>query len=522
MKTSMNTMKMNTLAPTRKATVTRAGPNGMRASRLPVLRVSAAAAAPAPCGEEAGSLSASVASSAASKLDIVNLAVPTTMKGLGSSGAGATMQRSKISFKQSMQQSGPKLDDGMGGGGLGKGIFNGGGGDGGDDGDDDDYFGEDDGEGDGDGDGFFRKVFTELYDPKAINAVLQEWYRTMEGLPGIIRLAAEMGMFSSAALVRFMSMDVRPNVTRMMTRSLPPSVSRNVVGRLMADPAFMQKLALEQAITIGASLMYEARVRGDKFWEQIDLVAVNTLTLAAANAAVVYLVAPTRAAPAPAKHEFQNMLSKLPNNVFEGTTPLRAYSNNSRIASFFVKAAQLGGVGAVAGGVQSALSNAVVGLRKRSDPSFKPAIKVPSVQQSALGMAATCGVFANARYQIISGFDRYLFENANYLWSYLTLSGLLRTASTAIGEQTRHFMCGLPAPPKMASEAEKRMMRARAQALAQQRMYQTRTTTYSGVTGATGSSGSTGSTGSTGSSGKKRRSSSAGFEMGVGPAPATA
>jgi hypothetical protein len=304
-----------------------------------------------------------------------------------------------------------------------------------------------------------------------------------------------------------MSMDVRPNVTRMMTRSLPPSVSRNVVGRLMADPAFMQKLALEQAITIGASLMYEARVRGDKFWEQIDLVAVNTLTLAAANAAVVYLVAPTRAAPAPAKHEWQNMLSKLPNNVFEGTTPLRAYSNNSRVASFFVKAAQLGGVGAVAGGVQSALSNAVVELRKKADPSFKPAIKVPSVQQSALGMAATCGVFANARYQIISGFDRYLFENANYLWSYLTLSGLLRTASTAIGEPTRLFMCGLPAPPPMASEAEKRMMRARAQAMAQQRMYQTRTTSYSG---------------STGSSGKKRRSSSAGFEMGVGPAPTPA
>ena len=122
------------------------------------------------------------------------------------------------------------------------------------------------------------------------------------------------------------------------------------------------------------------------------------------------------------------------------------------------------GVGAVAGGMQSALSSAVVELRKKADPSFQPAMKVPSVQQSALGMAATCGIFANARYQIISGFDRYLFENANYLWSYLTLSGLLRTASTAIGEPTRQFMCGLPAPPPMASEADKRMARARAQA----------------------------------------------------------
>jgi hypothetical protein len=160
----------------------------------------------------------------------------------------------------------------------------------------------------------------------------------------------------------------------------------------------------------------------------------------------------------------------------------------------------------VAGGVQSALSSAVVGLRKKADPSFKPAIKVPSVQQSALGMAATCGIFANGRYQIISGFDRYLFENANYLWSYLTLSGLLRTASTAIGEPTRQFMCGLPAPPPMASEAEKRMMRARAQAMAQQRMYETRT--YRGSTSS--------------SSGKKKKSASGSFEMGIGPQPVTA
>jgi hypothetical protein len=445
-------------------------------------------------------------SGSSNALDSLNmsLSVPTTgmAKGLGSSG-GATLQRSKISFKQSMQQSAPKLDDGMGGGGLGKGIFNGGGGDGGDDGDDDDYFGEDDGDGDGDGDGFFRRVFAELYDPKAINAVLQEWYRTMGDLPGIIRMAAEMGMFSSAALVRFMSMDVRPNVTRMVTRSLPPSVSRNVVGRLMADPAFMQKLALEQMITIGASLVYEARVRGERFWKEFDLVAVNTLSLAAANAAVVYLVAPTRAAPAPAKREWQNMLSKLPNNVFEGTTPLRTYSNNSRIASFFVKAAQLGGVGLAAGTVQTTLSKAVIALRQKYDPSFEASMKVPSIQQNALGMAATCGIFANARYQIIAGFDRYLFENANYLWSYLTLSGLLRTASTAIGDQTRQFMCGLPAPPAMASEAERRIARARQQALAQQRMVETYRRT-----------GSTGT--------KKKRSKQNGFEVGIGAGPAPA
>lgn len=47
----------------------------------------------------------------------------------------------------------------------------------------------------------------------------------MGDMPLILRQAAQMGLFSSAALVRFLSMDVRPNVTRFITRSLPPAVS---------------------------------------------------------------------------------------------------------------------------------------------------------------------------------------------------------------------------------------------------------------------------------------------------------
>jgi hypothetical protein len=56
-------------------------------------------------------------------------------------------------------------------------------------------------------------------------------------------------------------------------------VSREVVGRLMADPAFMQKLVLEQMITAATSLVYEAKVRGDHFTKELDLVAINTLSL---------------------------------------------------------------------------------------------------------------------------------------------------------------------------------------------------------------------------------------------------
>lgn len=73
--------------------------------------------------------------------------------------------------------------------------------------------------------------------------MLQEWFKTMNDMPAILRQAAEMGLFSSAALVRFLSMDMRPNVTRFVTRSLPPAVRSCVrwvdvgwIGLLLGAP----------------------------------------------------------------------------------------------------------------------------------------------------------------------------------------------------------------------------------------------------------------------------------------------
>jgi hypothetical protein len=144
-------------------------------------------------------------------------------KGFGSVG-GATLERSKLSLAKEVKTVEPKVDDGAGGGNNGKNIFNGGGGDN-DGGDDDDYFDNfDGGEGDGDDGSFFRAVVEQLYDRRSINAVLQEWFRTLESLPAILRGSVEMGLFSSAQLVRFLSMDVRPTFARTVTRRLPPQV----------------------------------------------------------------------------------------------------------------------------------------------------------------------------------------------------------------------------------------------------------------------------------------------------------
>lgn len=364
-------------------------------------------------------------------------------KGLGSRGGGATLQRSKLNMSQKQQSWTPSVDNSGGGGIGGKGIFNGGGG-GDDGGDDDDYFeegGDDDG---GDDGGFFRMLIEENYTMAAIEAVLSEWYRTIETLPLILRQAVAMGLFSSQQLVRFCSMDNRPTVTRAISRSLPSSVSRGLVGRMMADPAFMQKMIMESAITAGSSLLYEAQQRGERFGKELDLVAINTLSLLAANAALVWCVAPDRSFGSPRKMPWQQMLAQLPNNAFDAAGPQRAYTYPLRAASFFTKAGELALIGGIAGGASSLLSRGAAALHRRADPSYEPSLPAPSPARAATGLAAFMALSSNARYQVVAGVDRYLFGHSNFLWSYLAFSGVMRVASNTLGQVTRLQAMGLP------------------------------------------------------------------------------
>jgi len=385
------------------------------------------------------------------------LSVPNTVMAKGGTGdmgsgsaLGAVLERNRVNIVMpTPPQQGPKLDDGGDGGGLGKNNHNGGGGgDGGDD-DDDDFFGEE-GDGDGDsqggggGDSFFRLRIPELFDRLAIGAVLQEWFKTVADLPLFIRRSVEMGLFSSAQLVRFLSMDVRPNMARAVSRGLPTSWAREFVGRLMADPAFAQKLVIEQTLAFSASMLHEWRIRGDQFRSELDLALINSMGMAAAVGATVWITAPSRAIGAAHKFPWQRMLADLPHCVFDASGPLRSYTPAARVGGFFASMAQLSAVGAAAGAATSALGSAAVAARRRSDPLFEPSVPVPDMAASSGGLGAFFALNANLRYQLLGGMDAYLFSHASALWSYVGATAVARVGSLAVGEMSRPWWQGLP------------------------------------------------------------------------------
>lgn len=221
-------------------------------------------------------------------------------------------------------------------------------------------------------------------------------------------------------------------------------VSQGVVGRLMADPAFVQKMMVEQIISVGSSLVWEARQRGEHFTKELDLVAINTLSVAAATGALVWLIAPNRSYGAVGKMPWQKMLQSMPNNLFDASTPYRQFSMGNRAASLVVKTAELCAVGSIAGAAMSGLSQLAVGLRQRQDPSFTPSVPIPEIGKSSAGMGAYMALSANLRYQAVSGIDRGMFDHCNVLWMYLGASSTVRLCNNLIGESTRRWLQGIP------------------------------------------------------------------------------
>ncbi|KAM7478875.1 hypothetical protein LguiA_027088 [Lonicera macranthoides] len=368
------------------------------------------------------------------------------MKGGKYSSIGAvTLEKPKLDLSsQQKTKSSPELATGGGGGDIGKRNSHGGGDGGDDDGDDDDYFDDFDDGDEGSEGGLFRRriVFPELFDRKFVDAVLNEWQKTMMDLPAGLRQAYEMGLVSSAQMVRYLAINARPTTARVIARTFPQGMSRAFIGRMIADPSFLYRLILEQASTICCSVLWELKTRKERIKQEWDLALINVLTVTACNAIVVWSLAPCRSYGNTFRFDLQNTLQKLPNNIFEKSYPLREFDLQKRVQSFFYKAAELCMVGLTAGTVQGALSNLAA-----SKKEGRLSVTLPTVSTNALGYGAFLGLYANLRYQLLCGFDRTMVNYFDVIGVGLAFSAALRILNVQLGETSRRAWLGVEADP---------------------------------------------------------------------------
>jgi hypothetical protein len=211
----------------------------------------------------------------------------------------------------------------------------------------------------------------------------------------------------------------------------------------MADPAFLWKMGLEQVFTIGNAAYWEIKQRGSRFKDEWDLAAVNVLTLAAANLIINWSVAPCRKYHEPFKWEWQNTLQKLPHNAFDKSYTFAELSKLDRVYGFVYKSAELCAAGSVLGSVGGLAQNALLTVRRKIDPKFRPSVTVPSVGVSSLGYGAFMGLSGNLRYQLIGGLERFMTAKYANLGFVTFATTLARFGNVRLGEPTRIQWLGM-------------------------------------------------------------------------------
>lgn len=263
---------------------------------------------------------------------------------------------------------------------------------------------------------------------------------TIETLPGFLRMVAAMPYYSSAQWVRYLTIQDRPNVFRAVERTLArfPDARSGFVGRMLADPAFMQKTALEGGLAFTAAAAHEAHVRGARLRDELDLALVSAGSVAVSAAICAALVAPSKTPRPPgATFPWQRMLNELPNNAFEKNTPARSFAPPQRVTAFFAKGVELAAVHASVAAAGAALQHGLVAARRWRDPqAAAPATPLPGVTRAALGMGLFGAVAANVRLQGAAGLDRTLLEyaKANTALQVIGLSVAFRSITALLLE----------------------------------------------------------------------------------------
>jgi hypothetical protein len=177
--------------------------------------------------------------------------------------------------------------------------------------------------------------------------------------------------------------------------------------RLLADPSFFVKVAIEVGIGVFTKSTAEYTKRGPAFSSELDFVAANVAMALVADFMLVWLPAPTlsyAARAAPPSNALLRFLATCPENAFQKVPPGYApFSLAQRFGAVARNGAKLLGVGFGASLLGVSFTNGLIAVRQLVDPAWSP----PNAPQDVLTMSAAyasyMAVSSNLRYQVLAG-----------------------------------------------------------------------------------------------------------------------
>ncbi|KAF7024429.1 hypothetical protein CFC21_036781 [Triticum aestivum] len=256
------------------------------------------------------------------------------------------------------------------------------------------------------------------FDRAEIARVMNAAGRRREALPQDIQKGIDLGVVSPEILQNFFDLEKYPVVDELIHRF------QGFRERLLADPQFLNRLAIEEGISITTAVLAQYEKRKGRFFEEIDYVLTDTIRGSVVDFFTVWLPAPTISLLSIADNGsgeslelVRGLLGSLPDNAFQKGIVGQNWDMNQRFASVLVGGLKLAGVGFVSSIGAGVASDVLYAARRVLSPTSIEAERPRApIWKAASVYSGFLGTSANLRYQVIAGLVEHRL--GEYLVSY--------------------------------------------------------------------------------------------------------
>lgn len=286
-----------------------------------------------------------------------------------------------------------------------------------------------------------RPCNRNCFDRAEIARVMNAAGRRRDALPQDIQRGLDLGLVSPEVLQNFFDLEKYPLISELTHRF------QGFRERLLADPKFLHRLAIEESISITTTLLAQYERRKENFFAEIDYVITDTVRGIVVDFFTVWLPAPTISflsygddmITSDNMNGLVGLLGSIPDNAFQKNIAGKDWDLNHRIASVLFGGLKLASVGFISSIGAVAASNILFALRRVINPTLvaDKGIKRSPLLKTAAVYSGFLGTSANLRYQVIAGIveHRISDEFSSQVVLVNMLSFVVRTINSYWGTQ---------------------------------------------------------------------------------------
>ncbi|KAF5959124.1 hypothetical protein HYC85_000333 [Camellia sinensis] len=286
-----------------------------------------------------------------------------------------------------------------------------------------------------------RPCSRNCFDRAEIARVMNAAGRRRDGLPQDLQKGLDLGVVSPEVLQNFFDLEQYPFISELTHQF------QGFRERLLADPKFLHRLAIEEAISITTTLLAQYERRKENFFEELDYVITDTVRGSVVDFFTVWLPAPTLSflsigdtIDTPDSVEtLKGLLGSIPDNAFQKNIAGKDWNVNHRVASVLFGGLKLAGVGFISSIGTVVASNILYAVRKLLNPALdtRQRIKRSPILKTAVVYGGFLGTSANLRYQVIAGIVEHRISDQFASQTLLVnmLSFFVRTVNSYWGTQ---------------------------------------------------------------------------------------